>query len=67
MGNYTLSHYRYGYIFFINEKTQSLDVYKDYKTKFENQHSKKINVIRFDRGVNPMIVMIVQVNNVQSL
>ena len=34
----------------IYEKSQSLDVFKNFKAKVENQLSKKIKVIRSDHG-----------------
>ena len=41
---------RYGYLYLIHEKSQSLDVFKNFKAEVENQLSKKIKVIKFDRG-----------------
>ena len=41
---------RYGYIYLINEKSQSLDVFKSYKAKVENQLSKRIKSIISDHG-----------------
>ena len=41
---------RYGYIYLIHEKSQSLDVFKKYKAEVENQLSKRIKTVRFDRG-----------------
>ena len=39
----------YGYLYLINEKSQSLDVVKVFKTEVENQLSKKIKAVKFDR------------------
>ncbi|RVW81995.1 Retrovirus-related Pol polyprotein from transposon TNT 1-94 [Vitis vinifera] len=44
---------RYGYLYFIREKSQSLDVFKNFKAEVENQLSKKIKVVRSDRGGTP--------------
>ncbi|RVX01856.1 Retrovirus-related Pol polyprotein from transposon TNT 1-94 [Vitis vinifera] len=41
---------RYGYFYLIYEKSQSLDVFKNFKAKVENQLSKKIKAVRSDRG-----------------
>ncbi|RVX03812.1 Retrovirus-related Pol polyprotein from transposon TNT 1-94 [Vitis vinifera] len=41
---------RYGYFYLIHEKSQSLDVFKNFKAEVENQLSKKIKAVRFDRG-----------------
>ncbi|KAJ9541594.1 hypothetical protein OSB04_028100 [Centaurea solstitialis] len=41
---------RYGYLYLIHEKSQSLDVFKDFKAKVELQLSKKIKAVRSDRG-----------------
>ncbi|RVX00806.1 Retrovirus-related Pol polyprotein from transposon TNT 1-94 [Vitis vinifera] len=41
---------RYGYLYLIHEKSQSLDVFKNFKVEIEDQLSKKIKAIRFDRG-----------------
>ena len=40
----------YGYLYFIQEKSQSLDVFKNFKAEVENQLSKKIKAIRSDHG-----------------
>ena len=40
---------RYDYLYLIHEKSQSLDVFKNFKVKVENQLSKKIKVVRSDR------------------
>ena len=41
---------RYGYLYLINEKSESLDVFKSYKAEVENQLGMKIKAIRSDRG-----------------
>ena len=41
---------RYGYIYLIDEKAQSLDVFKNYKAKVENQLKKRFKSVRFDQG-----------------
>ncbi|RVW91550.1 Retrovirus-related Pol polyprotein from transposon TNT 1-94 [Vitis vinifera] len=41
---------RYGYFYLIHEKSQSLDVFKNFKVEVENQLSKKIKVVRSDHG-----------------
>ena len=42
------SHYDYLYLF--HEKSQAVDVFKQYKVEVENQLHKRIKVVRFDRG-----------------
>ncbi|KAJ9538265.1 hypothetical protein OSB04_030998 [Centaurea solstitialis] len=41
---------RYGYLYLIHEKSQSLDVFKDFKAEVELHLGKKIKVVRSDRG-----------------
>ncbi|KAH9741472.1 Integrase catalytic domain-containing protein [Citrus sinensis] len=41
---------RYGYIFLIHEKSQSLDVFKTFKGEVELQLNKRIKNVRSDRG-----------------
>ena len=41
--------WRYGYLYLTHEKSQSLDVFKNFKAEVENQLSKKIKVVRSDR------------------
>ena len=41
---------RYGYLYLIHEKSQSLDVFKAYKAEVENQLNRKIKAVRSDRG-----------------
>ena len=40
----------YDYLYLIHEKSQSLDVFKNFKIKVENQLSKKIKAVKSDRG-----------------
>ncbi|GJX95200.1 putative zinc finger, CCHC-type containing protein [Tanacetum coccineum] len=41
---------RYMYLFLINEKSESLDMFKTFKAEVENQLDRKIKVVRSDRG-----------------
>ena len=41
---------RYGYLYLIHEKSQSVDVFKAYKAEVENQLSKRIKSVKSDRG-----------------
>ena len=41
---------RYDYLYLIHEKSQSLDVFKNFKAEVENQLSKKIKVVKSNRG-----------------
>ena len=41
---------RYVYLYLIHEKSQSLDVFKNYKDKVENQLGKRIKFVRSNRG-----------------
>ncbi|KAA0061252.1 Retrovirus-related Pol polyprotein from transposon TNT 1-94 [Cucumis melo var. makuwa] len=43
-------HSRYGYLYLIHEKSQSLDVFKSFKVEVELQLGKKIKVVKSDRG-----------------
>lgn len=42
---------RYGYIYLFYKKSQSLNVFKNFKTEVENQLSKRNKSIRSDRSV----------------
>ena len=42
--------FRYGYIYLLHEKSQSLDIFKIFKVEVENQLGKKIKSVRYDRG-----------------
>ena len=57
---------RYGYLFLIHEKSQSLDVFKSFKAEVELQLGKKINVVDLTVVVNTMIGMMDQENNVRD-
>ena len=48
--NFIDDYSRYDYLYLIHEKSQSLDVFKNFKAEVENQLSKKIKVFRSDRG-----------------
>jgi len=41
---------RYGYLYLLHEKSQSLDVFKGFMAKVELQLGKKIKAIKYDRG-----------------
>ncbi|KAI3445119.1 hypothetical protein Pfo_001784, partial [Paulownia fortunei] len=41
---------RYGYLYLIHEKSQSLDVFKAFKAEVENQLGKRIKAVKSDRG-----------------
>ena len=41
---------RYGYLYLIKEKFQSLDLFKAFKAKVENQLNKRIKAVKSDRG-----------------
>ena len=41
---------RYGYLYLIHEKSQSLDVFKAFKAEVENQLDKKIKAVKSDCG-----------------
>jgi len=41
---------RYGYLYLIHEKSQSLDVFKTFKTEVELQLGKKIKAVKSDCG-----------------
>ena len=47
---FTDDYSRYGYIYPIMKISEALDKFKIFKTKVENQHNLKINVVRSDRG-----------------
>jgi len=43
-------HYsRYGYLYLLHEKSQSLDMFKIYKAEVKNQLNRKIKAVRSDR------------------
>ncbi|RVW58556.1 Retrovirus-related Pol polyprotein from transposon TNT 1-94 [Vitis vinifera] len=41
---------RYGYVFFIKEKTDALEMFKVFRTEVEKQLGKVIKIVRSDRG-----------------
>ena len=41
---------RYGYLYLIHEKSQSLNMFKIYKAKVENQQNEKIKAVRSGCG-----------------
>ena len=41
---------QYGYLYLIHDKSQSLDVFKNYKAEVENQLNKRIKRVRSDHG-----------------
>ena len=57
---------RYDYLYLIHEKSQSLDVFKNFKAEVENQLSKKIKSSDLTMEVNIMVDMMDPVNNVQG-
>jgi hypothetical protein len=46
---------RYSYIYQIKERTETLDKFKIFKAKIENQHNLKIKLVRSDRGGSTMV------------
>ena len=47
---FTDDYSRFGYIYPIKERTESLDKFKIFKAEVENQHDLKIKIVRSDRG-----------------
>ena len=41
---------RYGYLYLIHEKSQSLEVFKSLKVEVENQLNKRIKNVKYDYG-----------------
>nr|GEU73841.1 putative zinc finger, CCHC-type [Tanacetum cinerariifolium] len=41
---------RYTYVYLVKEKSESLDIFKIFKAKVENQVNRKIKIVRSDRG-----------------
>ena len=41
---------RYGYLYLIHDKSQSLDVFRNYKAEVQNQLNKMIKSVKFDHG-----------------
>ena len=57
---------RYGYLYLIHEKSQSLEVFKSFKVEVENQLNKRIKTLDLTVVVNTMESMTVQVNNIRD-
>jgi hypothetical protein len=47
---FTDDYSRYGYIYPIKHRSESLDKFKIFKAEVENQHNLKIKIVRSDRG-----------------
>jgi transposase InsO family protein len=47
---FTDDYSHYGYIYIIKERNETLDKFKIFKAKVENQHNLKIKIVRSDRG-----------------
>ena len=47
---FTDDYSRYGYIYPIKERNKALDKFKIFKAEIENQHAKRIKIVRSDRG-----------------
>jgi hypothetical protein len=47
---FTDDYSRYGYIYPIKERNEALDKFKIFKAEVENQHDKRIKMVRSDRG-----------------
>jgi hypothetical protein len=47
---FTDDYSHYGYIYPIKERSEALDKFKIFKAEVENQHNKKIKIVRSDRG-----------------
>jgi hypothetical protein len=47
---FTDDYSRYGYIYLIKHRSESLNKFKIFKAEVENQHNLKIKVVRSDRG-----------------
>ena len=52
---FTDDYSRYGYIYLIKERTETLDKFKIFKVEVENQHNLKIKIVRSDRGGSTMV------------
>ena len=52
---FTDDYSRYGYIYPIKEKSEALDKFKIFKAEVENQHDKRIKIVRSDRGGSTMV------------
>ena len=47
---FTDDYSRYGYIYPIKERTETLDKFKIFKAEVDNQHNLKIKIVRSNRG-----------------
>jgi hypothetical protein len=47
---FTNDYSRYGYIYPIKERSEAMDKFKIFKAEVENQHDKRIKIVRSDRG-----------------
>jgi hypothetical protein len=47
---FTDDYSRYDYIYPIKERSEVLDKFKIFKAEVENQHNKKIKIVRLDQG-----------------
>ena len=47
---FTDDYSRFGYIYPIKERSEALDKFKIFKAKVENQHDKRIKIVRSDGG-----------------
>ena len=47
---FTDDYSRFGYIYPIKERSEALDKFKIFKAEVENQHDKRIKIVRSDRG-----------------
>ena len=55
---------RYGYLYLIHEKSESLDMFKIFRAEVESQLNKKIKCVRSDVMVSTTADMTVHENNV---
>ena len=58
---------RYGYLYLIHEKSQSLEVFNSIKLKLKINLERKLKLLNLTVVVNNTIDMMDQVNNVQAL
>jgi hypothetical protein len=47
---FTDDYSRYGYIYLIKERTEALDKFKIFKAEVENQHDKRIKIVKSHHG-----------------
>ena len=52
--SFIYNYFRYGYLYLIKEKTQSLDKFKAFKAEVENQLNKRIKAVRSYHGCEPL-------------